>query len=66
MSWIVFDSYILIPNHTMVNNEAVGGNHAANAKIPVEAAAISTTSLPSCTVMSISYSAAIIKASSSG
>ena len=40
-----------MPSHTIVNKDAVGGNQAANAKTPVEAAATSTTSLPSSTVI---------------
>jgi len=33
-----------MPNHTIVNNDAVGGNQAANEKIPVDAASTSNVS----------------------
>ena len=39
-------SHIRIPNHTIVNIEAVGGNQAAKDSKPVEAAATSIKSLP--------------------
>ena len=41
---MVSDSYILIPNHIIVNKEAVGGSQATKESIPVEAANTSTVS----------------------
>ena len=43
---MVSDSYILMPSQTIVNKEAIGGSQAAKVITAVDAAAMSTTSLP--------------------
>ena len=44
ISCTVLDSYILMPNHIIVNKLAVGGNQAAKESMPVDAASTSSVS----------------------
>ena len=49
------DSQIRSPIHTIVNNEATGGSHAAKDNTPVDTAAMSTISLVSSTMIKSFY-----------